>query len=321
MSRETWEVLLPPTIDPVGPESISDIATFTQRNEYANRDALLGDADRFDAIITRTDEIPTELIDAAESLKVIAKHGAGVDNIDIEAATRRGVIVANTPGANTMSVAEHAVTLLLAVKRNVVQADSATRDTDWRRHDFCGRELSDRTLGLFGAGNAGRTLVQLLSGFGVSVVAYDPYVAPEALPSNVSLAESVDDLFEAADDVSVHAPLTEETRHAIGREELAALADDGVVVNTARGGIIDEDALAAAIDEDDIAGAGIDVYENEPPANDNPLFDLEQVVLTQHNAGVTVEALRNMSREAAANVRTVYEGRIPETALNTDALA
>lgn len=321
MSRETWEVLLPPTIDPVGPESISDIATFTGRDKYENRDALLEDANRFDAIITRTEEIPAELIDAAESLKVISKHGAGVDNINIEAATRRGVIVVNTPDANTTSVAEHAVTLLLAVKRNVVQADTATQDNDWRRHDFCGRELSDRTLGLFGAGNAGRRLIRLLSGFNVSFVAYDPYITPEVLPTNVSLVESMEALFDAADDVSVHAPLTEETKHAISSKELAALSTDGVIVNTARGGIIDEDALATAIDESDIAGAGIDVYKNEPPANDNPLLDLEQVVLTQHNAGVTVEALQNMSREAAANVRTVYERRIPKTALNTDELA
>jgi D-3-phosphoglycerate dehydrogenase len=321
MSPETWEVLLPPTIDPVGPESISDIATFTRRDEYENRDALLGDINRFDAIITRTEEVPAELIDAAESLKIIAKHGTGVDNIDIETATRRSIIVANTPDANTTSVAEHAVMLLLAVKRNVVRADTAARDGDWRRHDFCGRELSGRTLGLFGAGNVGRRLTQLLTGFGVSFVAYDPYVASDALPSNISLVESVEALFDVADDISVHTPLTEETRHAIGREAFVALSDDGVVVNTARGGIIDEDALAAAISENNIAGAGIDVYENEPPTDDNPLFDLEQVVLTQHTAGVTVEALRNMSHESASNVRTVYEGGIPKTALNADELA
>lgn len=321
MSEETWDVLLPPTIDPVGPESISDIATFTSREEYENAGALLGEIDRFDALITRTEPVSAELIDAADSLRIIAKHGAGVDNIDVEAATQCDVIVAYTPGANTRSVAEHAVMLLLATKRNVVRADTATRAGDWRRHDFRGRELSGRTLGLFGAGNAGCELARLLTGFGVSVVAYDPYVASEALPRNVSLVDSVRALFEAAEDVSVHAPLTEETRHAIGHDELAALSDDGVVVNTARGGVIDESALVEAITESEIAGAGIDVYENEPPATDTPLFDLERVVLTQHNAGLTVDALEEMSRASAANVRTVYEGELPENTLTPDELA
>ncbi|WP_394324682.1 NAD(P)-dependent oxidoreductase [Halarchaeum acidiphilum] len=261
-----------------------------------------------------------DLLDAASSLSVVAKHGAGVDNIDIPAATRNGVLVANTPGANARSVAEHAVALLLAVKRRVPQAHDATRAGEWRRHDFRGHEQSGRTLGLLGAGNAGRDVARLLSGFDVSVCALDPYVDPAALPENVSLVDTVDALFEAADDVSVHAPLTDETRHAVGRDQLAALPGDGVVVNTARGGIVDEAALRAALDAGDLLGAGIDVYESEPPAADDPLLARDDVVLTQHNAGVTAEALRAMSREAAAVVRTVYEGGVPETALNADAL-
>lgn len=320
MSDDQWAVLLPPTIDPIGPDSLADIATFTSRSEYDSLDDLIADVDRFDAIITRTEPVTAELIDAADALQVIAKHGAGMDNIDIEAATRNGVVVANTPGANTTAVAEHAATLLLATKRRVVRADASTREADWRRHDFRGRELSDRTLGLFGAGNAGQELARLLSGFGVTCVAYDPFVDADDLPENVSLVDSVEALFDAADDVSVHAPLTEDTRHAIGAAELARLPADGVVVNTARGGIVDEAALVEALDAGEIDGAGIDVYETEPPTADDPLLDRSEVVLTQHNAGVTVEALENMSREAAANVRTVYDGRTPETAVNADAI-
>lgn len=319
MVRE-WNVLLPPTIDPVGPDSIDDIATFVNRDEYDDDEALLKDIDRYDAIITRTQPVTKEMIAAADQLEVIVKHGTGIDNIDVEAASECGVIVANTPGANTTSVAEHAVTLLLVVKRNVVQADRATRDADWRRHDFQGHELTGRTIGLFGAGNAGQRLANLLAGFDVSCIAYDPYVDTESLPENVTLVESEDKLFEHADDISVHAPLTDETHHAIGQRELELLPDNAVVVNTARGGIVDEEALAAALREGTLGGAGIDVFETEPPNSDNPLLDCESAVFTQHNAGVTVEALQNMSREAAANVRTVYDGGVPETTLNPDAI-
>lgn len=317
---QQWNVLLPPTIDPVGPDSLADIAAYKSRAEYDDEDALLRDVDRYDAIITRTSPVTGEMIAAADRLKVIAKHGSGVDNIDIETATERGVIVANTPAANTTSVAEHAVALLLSVKRNVVQADRATKDADWRRHDFRGQELTSRTVGLFGVGNVGQRVAELLTGFDVSCIAYDPYVDRGALPATVTLVDSERELFERADDVSVHTPLVEETYHAIGRQELERLPEDAVVVNTARGGIVDETSLATALREGTIGGAGIDVFETEPPTPDNPLLGCESVVLTQHNAGVTIEALRNMSREAARNVRTVYESRIPETALNPEAV-
>ncbi|MGB9988050.1 hydroxyacid dehydrogenase [Salarchaeum japonicum] len=313
---ETWTVLLPSTIDPSGPDELREFATFVSIDEYADEAALVADADRFDAVITRTVPLTAAFFDAADSLNVVVKHGAGVDHIDVDAATRNGVLVANTPGENTNAVAEHALTLLLAAKRQVVRADAATRNADWRRHDFAGHELSGRTLGLVGAGNAGRRLAELVHGFGVSCVAYDPYVDSEDLPANVELLDSVSAVFEAADDVSVHVPLTDETRHVVGREELRALPDDAVLVNTARGGVVDEDALCDALDSGALAGAGVDVYETEPPTADDPLLDQERAVLTQHNAGVTVESARAVSLAAADHVRTVYEGGRPKTALN-----
>lgn len=321
MEQKKWKILLPATIDSVGPESISDIATFTKRSDYEGIDDLQRDINKYDGIITRTESLPGELIAAADSLKIISKHGTGVDNIDIAAATKKGVIVANTPGANTTSVAEHAITLLLAVKRNIVKANEDIRNGNWQTHEFRGSELSNRTLGLFGAGNAGRKLVQLLTGFDISFVAYDPYVESEDINEKVNMVKSVERLFELADDVSIHAPLTKETKHAISCKVLTKLSDDGIVVNTARGGIVDERALATAIERGDIAGAGIDVYESEPPKNDNPLLGTNNVILTQHNAGVTVEALQQMSRKSAANIRTVYNGNVPGNALNESELS
>ena len=315
----TWTVLLPPTIDPVGPESIADIATCTSRAAYADEDALVADIDRYDAILTRTQPVTERLLAAADRLTLVAKHGTGVDNIDLAAATEHGVVVANTPGENTDSVAEHAVSLLLAAARNVVDADRATRAGEWRRADFRGHDLRGRTLGLFGAGNAGTRVATLLAGFDVTCVAYDPYADPATLPESVSLVDDEMELFERADDLSVHAPLTSETHHAIGAEALAALPEDGIVVNTARGGIVDEAALVAALEAGSLGGAGIDVYETEPPAADDPLLSCPGVVRTQHNAGTSVDALANMSRAAAALVRTAYEGDVPETALNPEA--
>jgi D-3-phosphoglycerate dehydrogenase len=312
-------VLLPPTIDSVGPESLGDIATCTSRATYADEDALAADIDRYDAIITRTQPVTERLLAAADRLQIVAKHGTGVDNVDLAAASEHGVIVANTPGENANSVAEHAVALLLAATRNVVDADHATRAGEWRRADFRGRDLRGRTLGLFGAGNAGTRVATLLAGFGVTCVAYDPYADPNSLPETVSLVDDKMELFERADDLSVHAPLTPETRHAIGAEALALLPDDGVVVNTARGGIVNEAALATALEAGELAGAGVDVYETEPPAPDDPIVSCPGVVRTQHNAGTSAEALANMSRAAAALVRTAYEGTVPETALNPNA--
>ena len=315
----TWTVLLPPTIDPVGPESLADIATCTSRAAYADEDALIADIDRYDAIITRTQPVTERLLAAADRLQIVAKHGTGVDNVDLAAASEHGVVVANTPGENANSVAEHAVALLLAAKRNVVDADHATQTGEWRRADFRGHDLRGRTLGLFGAGNAGTRVATLLAGFDVTCVAYDPYADPDSLPETVSLVDDETTLFERADDVSVHAPLTPETRHAIGAEALDALPEDGVVVNTARGGIVDEAALVAALEAGELGGAGVDVYETEPPTPDDPLLSCPGVVRTQHNAGTSAEALANMSRAAAALVRTAYEGEVPETALNPGA--
>lgn len=320
MAVEQWEVLLPPTIDPSGPDSIDDIATFASMDDYADRDALIADVDRFDAIIVRVSELDAELIDAATNLKVISKHGAGLDNVDIAAASRNGVAVCNTPGANARSVAEHAMTLILATRRHVVPADREVRSGGWERSEYHGNEVQDDTLGLLGFGNIARETAALAQGFDMDCVAYDPFVPAEEMPADVEKVDVKRELFERADAVSVHTPLTPETKHAVSTDELDALGSDGVVVNTSRGGVVDEEALLTALEDDTIAGAGVDVFEEEPPADDNPLLDREDAVFTPHVGGVTHEALERMSTRAAANVRTVYEGGIPESTVNTDEL-
>jgi len=311
-----WNVLLPETIDPAGPESIADIATFTSIGEYDDRDAFLADCGRFEAMVVRVTELSAAVFEAADALEVVAKHGAGLDNVDIPAATEHGVIVCNTPGVNARSVAEHALTLVLVTRNRVLAADRHLETGGWDRHRFTSRELAGDTLGLFGFGDIARELVDVASGLNLEWIAYDPFVDRSAAPDRVTMVGSVAQLFARSDLVSVHAPLTDDTYHAIGESELGALGPEGAIVNTARGGIVDETELRDALKAGELGAAGLDVFEREPPSADNPLLARDDVVTTPHIGGLTEEALERMSRGAAANVRTVYEGGLPESTVN-----
>jgi len=317
---ETWDVLVPRQIDPSGPESIADFASCTGMDEYDSVDAALDDIGRYDAVIVRVAELDADVIERADRLQIIAKHGAGLDNVDIEAASRRGVVVCNTPGANARSVAEHALSLLFALRRNHRGADRHVRGGGWDRAAYTGRELTGNTLGLFGFGAIARETSDLAHGIGQDVLMYDPYVPDDDVPTRVERVSEFRDLFARSDAVSVHAPLTPETRHAISTEELTALGERGVLINTARGPIVDEAALLEALETDALGAAGLDTFEAEPPAEDHPLFGRDDVLLTPHVGGVTEEALARMSQRAAANVRTVYEGGIPPSTVNRDAV-
>lgn len=320
MSDDMWEILLPDTIHPAGPESLSDVASFTRIGEYDDRETFLADCHRFDAMIVRMTELSADVIEAVTSLQVVSKHGAGLDNVDVSAASEHGVVVCNTPGANSRSVAEHALMLILATRKRVVQADATVRGGDWNRHRFENRELAGDTLGLFGFGNIARELAAAVEGLGVDVVTYDPYVDESETPPDVEMVTSPASLFERSDVASIHTPLTDQTRHSVGRDELDALGPLGTVVNTSRGGIIDEDVLVEALDDGRLGSAGLDVFESEPPSENHSLLDRDDVVLTPHAGGLTDESMERMSRGAADNARTVYEGGLPESTVNADAL-
>ena len=319
MTDRTWRVLIPEPVDESGPESIADIVEVVGPDAHPDDAARRADIGRFDAVVVRTFEMDRALIERAERLKVIAKHGAGLDNVDVAAATDHGVVVCNTPDVNAPSVAEHAVSLALAVRKRLRVADADVRAGRWDRTKYVAPELAGDTLGLFGCGSIGERVAELAGAFGMDVLVYDPYLTRETAPRDVELVDSPADLFDRADVVSVHAPLTDETRGAVGAAELARL-EDGILVNTARGGIVDEDALAAALEAGTVLGAGLDTFESEPPDPESPLFEFENVVATPHVAGSTVEAMERMSRGAAENVRTVYEGRLPGTTVNADGL-
>jgi phosphoglycerate dehydrogenase-like enzyme len=321
MPADQWEILLPGTIHPAGPESIAKFASFMSIDEYDDWDEFLADCDRFEAMIVRVTEISPDILNAADSLQVVAKHGAGLDNIDIPAASDHSVVVCNTPGANARSVAEHALMLILATRKRVVEADSTIRDGGWNRHQLENRELADDTLGLFGFGNIARELTDIVAGLDIELATFDPYVDEFEVPDAVEMVSATTTLFERSDIVSIHTPLTEQTRHAVGEAELTALGPNGTVVNTSRGGIVDEAALLKLLREGQLGSAGLDVFDQEPPADDDQLFNRDDIVLTPHMGGLTVEAMERMSQGAADNVRTVYEGGIPESTVNTDAFS
>jgi len=321
-----WSVLLPEKIHDVGPESIADFAKFTSVSKNnRNPGELRSRISEFDAIILRHAKLTKKVIENADNLKVIAKHGAGLDNVDIETASRKNIIVCNTPGINSRAVAEHTVTLMMAIRRNLLLADQNVRNgkwsdvqTDWDR--FSRSEVQNDVVGLFAFGNVAEEVAKLVTGLGMKCIAYDPYVDDEALPDTVDGVDNKETLFNRSDVVSIHTPLTEETRHSVSSAEFHALGEDGIIINTARGAVIDQNALVSALDQETILGAGLDVLEEEPPSEDHPLFDNERVILTPHLGGLSNEATYNASLRAAKNVRSVFEGNVPDSTVNQEAL-
>lgn len=321
MARQ-WEVLLPEQMDESGPASITDIAELTWLSEYEDHDALLGEIEKYDAMIVRAASlrVTAELLERTGNLRMIAKHGVGVDNIDMEAASANDVLVCNTPGANAQAVAEHTLALVLGVRKAITEADEDLRNGVWQRGKYATPALRGSTLGVFGCGDIGGKTTRFAAGVGMECLAYDPYLSEEDVPAHVETVETKDALFAESDVVCVHAPLTPETRGAISTAELDRLGPSGIVVNTSRGGIVEEDALVEALRNGDIAGAGIDVFREEPPNTNHPLLERDDVILTPHIAGSTTTSAREKSRRAAENVRTVYNGEIPDSTLNLSGL-
>jgi D-3-phosphoglycerate dehydrogenase len=257
----------------------------------------------YDALIVRSGTRATaDIIEAGSRLKVIGRAGIGVDNIDVEAASKRGIVVMNTPGGNNVTTAEHTLTLLLAMARNIPQACASLRAGKWERNKFTGVEVCGKTLGIVGVGNIGSVLADRAQGLKMKVVAYDPYLAPESAARVGIELTTLDDLFARADFISVHTPLTAETRGLIGREAFAKMKKGVRIVNCARGGIVDEAALAEALRAGQIAGAALDVFAEEPPPKDHPLLGLDGVVATPHLGASTDEAQINVAIAIAEQV-------------------
>lgn len=252
-------------------------------------------------IVRSATQVDGAVFDAAPALRVIGRAGVGVDNIDVDEASRRGVAVFNAPGGNTIAAAELTVALMLAAVRRVAAADRAVRDGRWDRSSFRGIELAGKTLGLVGAGRIGGEVAARCSAFGMGVVAYDPYLEP-GRADGLDLV-SWDRLLAESDVVSIHVPLSDETRHLLDAEAIGRLKPGSFVVNVSRGGVIDESALVAALESGHLAGAALDVYETEPLPEHSPLRDVPNLVMTPHLGASTAEAQVRVAIEVADSIR------------------
>lgn len=257
------------------------------------------------ALIVRQGQITPEVMEACGDLRVICKHGTGVDNIDINGASDRGIPVLYTPDATCESTAEHTLGLILALVRQIPRQDQKVRGGDFNKAGFSGQELLGKTLGLVGFGRIARRLCDLVEPFRMNVIAYHPSCTKELLPSHVSKSISVESIFSDSDFVSLHLPLTPETHGMVNKNMLSTMKQSAYLINTARGPLVNEKDLVDALVNETIKGAAIDTFEVEPPAADNPLYGFSNVVLTMHTAGNSDASLINMATVAASNVLAV----------------
>jgi D-3-phosphoglycerate dehydrogenase / 2-oxoglutarate reductase len=284
-----------------------------------DRPKLLAAVADADALLVRSaTTVDAEVIAAAPKLKIVARAGVGLDNVDVGAATAAGVLVVNAPTSNIHSAAEHALALMLSAARQVPAADATLREHTWKRSKFNGTEIFGKTVGVVGLGRIGQLVAQRLAAFGTHVIAYDPYVPPaRAAQLGIELL-SLDDLLPRADFISVHLPKTPETAGLLGKEALAKTKPGVIIVNAARGGLIDEAALADAIKSGHVRGAGLDVFSTEP-CTDSPLFELPEVVVTPHLGASTAEAQDRAGTDVAESVKLALAGEFVPDAVNVGA--
>lgn len=271
----------------------------------------------YEGLIVRSAvKVTREILEAADKLRIVGRAGIGVDNIDQEAATRRGVVVMNAPQGNVVSAAEHAFALILASARHVARADASLRSGKWERSSFHGVQLEQKTLGVVGLGKIGGSVAQLAKPFRMRVIGFDPFLSKDrAAALGVDLVE-FDTLLEEADFISVHVPLSERTRGMFGAEQFRKMKRTARIVNTSRGGVVDEKALHDALVAKEIAGAALDVFEQEPPPKDHPLLKLDSVVLTPHLAASTEEAQLKVSEDIAEQFVDYFKNGIVRNAVN-----
>jgi D-3-phosphoglycerate dehydrogenase / 2-oxoglutarate reductase len=312
--------------DPLGPEGLARLREQPDLEIEARPGLppaeLCAAVRGFDALIIRSGtKVTADVLACADRLRVIGRAGIGVDNVDVPAATKKGIIVMNTPGGSNVTTAEHAITLLLALARSVPQAAAGVRAGKWERERWLGTEVCNKVLGIIGLGNIGTIVAERALGLRMKVIAYDPFVTPEAAARLRVELVSLDDLYARADFITVHTPLTAETRGLIGADTLRRMKRGVRIVNCARGGIVDEAALEDAIREGRVAGAALDVLEKEPPPPGHPLLQLDQVICTPHLGASTGEAQVNVAVAIAQQVADFLCRGIIQNAVNVPSLS
>lgn len=316
------KVLLVQPIHPKGVELLEKEVEVVFASD-SSVDTLKREIKGINGVIVRTALFPREIIQAADRLEVIGRHGVGVDNIDIKAASKYSIPVVYTPGVTDIPVAEHAIGFMVTLAKRYLISDRALREGNFKiREEFSAVDLNERTLGIIGVGRIGSTVAQKCkAAFNMKVLAYDPYLSlARAKQMGIILTRSLTELLQKSDFVTIHTPLTAETENLIGKEELGQMKKSAFLINTARGGIVNEKALFQALKEKWIAGAALDVLLKEPPPSDHPLFGLENIVLSPRMASLTRECVVTMARVVAQGVLDVLGGKRPQYIVNPDSL-
>jgi D-3-phosphoglycerate dehydrogenase len=304
--------------DPIAEEGIDalrahaevDVKTGLKRDELIN---IIGD---YDAVIVRSEtKITADVIQAGKRLQAIGRAGVGVDNIDVEAATKKGIVVVNAPTGNTISAAEHTIAMMLALARHIPQANTRLKGGEWRRQDFMGTELKNKTLGIVGLGNVGSEVARRAKAFEMRLIAHDPFASVEYARNLGVALVNLDELLKEADFITMHTPLNEKTKGLIGSKQLAKVKPSVRIINCARGGVVEEEALFKAVEGGKVAGAAVDVFTEEPAKN-NILFKSDKILVTPHLAASTTEAQAGAAVDVAEQVITVLSGKPARHAVN-----
>ncbi|EKF85789.1 phosphoglycerate dehydrogenase [Methanobacterium formicicum] len=309
------KVLIADQINQKGIEELEEVAEVVARTDITPEE-LVSDIKDFDAIVVRSrTKVTREVIEAAPLLKIIARAGVGVDNVDVEAATEKGVMVVNAPESTSITVAEHTMGLVLSMSRKIAIADKSVKEGKWEKSRFMGMELNGKILGIVGMGRIGSQVVVRSKAFGMDIMVYDPYITPEAAAELGVEVVDLETLLKNADVITIHVPLTPETKYLISEPQFKIMKENAIIVNCARGGIIKEADLYDALKAGEVGGAALDVYETEPP-KDNPLLELDNVVLTPHIAASTSEAQRDAAIIVAKEIKKVFQGESPKNVIN-----
>jgi D-3-phosphoglycerate dehydrogenase len=318
-----YHILVPDNLDKAGLELLKSNPEITvQAAAKMDRAEVLAALPNADAMIIRSaTKVDRAMLDAAPVLRLIGRAGVGVDNVDLEAATDKGVVVMNAPDGNTIAAAEMAFALMLSLARQIPAAHQSLEAGKWDRKSFMGTEVHGKTLGIVGFGRIGRAIAKRARGFDMNILAYDPYISPEAPMAMGVAAVSLEDLYARSDFITLHAVPSDETYHMINAESIAAMKHGVRIINAARGSLIDEAALAEALKAGKVAGAALDVYEEEPPAQDNPLIGLPNVIHTPHLGASTLEAQDAVAVQIAQQVLDALFNNEYRNVVNPDVMA
>jgi D-3-phosphoglycerate dehydrogenase len=316
---ESMKVIIADSINEKGISDLEEVAEVVVDTSITPEELVKTIKD-FNAIVVRSrTKVTREVIENAPKLKIIARAGVGVDNVDVEAATEKGIMVVNAPESTSITVAEQTMGLMLSLSRKISIADKSVKEGKWEKSRFMGSELNNKTLGIIGMGRIGSQVVIRSKAFGMDAMVYDPYISEEFAKDLGVKVVDLETIFKESDVITIHVPLTPETKHLVSTESFEMMKESAFIINCARGGIIDEDALYVALSENKIGGAALDVFEKEPPAN-SPLLGLDNIVLTPHIGASTGEAQRDAALIVANEIITVFKGKAPKNVLNMPVL-